>query len=71
MINTSYSIAFPAQLPNIPASFLANENRYQYARCVQPSYHKHSTIIAIGLGDGKIGICNFHEVVDNSWEYSK
>ncbi|KAI8126714.1 WD repeat-containing protein mio [Lucilia cuprina] len=58
------------RLPNIPANFVAIENRYQYARCVQPSYHKHRPIIAVGLGDGKIGISNFHEMVDNSWEYT-
>lgn len=61
----------PARLPNISANFLAIENRYQYARCVQPSYHKDRPTIAVGLGDGKIGICHFHDVVDNSLEYSK
>lgn len=60
-----------ARLHNISANFVAIENRYQYARCVQPSYHKDRPIIAVGLGDGKIGISDFHEMVDNSWEYSK
>ncbi|XP_013115643.2 GATOR complex protein MIOS [Stomoxys calcitrans] len=59
-----------ARLPNISANFKAIENRYQYARCVQPSYHKDRPTIAVGLGDGKIGICNFHDVADNSWEYT-
>ncbi|XP_011214207.1 GATOR complex protein MIOS [Bactrocera dorsalis] len=57
-------------LPNISANFLATETRYQYARCVQPSYHKNRPIIAVGLGDGKVGICDFHETVDNSWEFT-
>uniref|UniRef100_A0A1A9V9G8 Uncharacterized protein n=1 Tax=Glossina austeni TaxID=7395 RepID=A0A1A9V9G8_GLOAU len=58
------------RLPNISANFLATENRYQYARVVQPSYHKHRPIIAVGLGDGKVGVCDFHDVVDNNWEYT-
>ena len=67
----NHIVLFKARLPNISANLLCIENRYQYARCVQPSYDKDRPIIAVGLGDGKIGIRNFHEVIDNSLEYSE
>ncbi|XP_037961202.1 GATOR complex protein MIOS [Teleopsis dalmanni] len=59
-----------SRLHNIPATFLATEVRYQYARCVQPSYHRDRPIIAVGLSDGKIGISNFYDAIDSSWEYT-
>lgn len=60
-----------SRLPYIPVNFLSNETRYQYARCVAASYHSDQPIIAVGLADGKIGICNFRDTYDSSWEYSK
>lgn len=59
-----------SRLPYIPVNFLSNETRYQYARCVATSYHSDQPIIAVGLADGKIGICNFRDTYDSSWEYS-
>lgn len=60
-----------SRLPYIPVNFLSNETRYQYARCVAASYHSDQPIIAVGLADGKIGICNFRDTYDSGWEYSK
>jgi len=60
-----------SRLPYIPVNYLSNETRYQYARCVAASYHSDQPIIAVGLADGKIGICNFRDTYDSSWEYSK
>lgn len=60
-----------SRLPYIPVNFLSNETRYQYSRCVAASYHSDQPIIAVGLADGKIGICNFRDTYDSSWEYSK
>ncbi|EDW64474.1 GATOR2 complex protein MIOS [Drosophila virilis] len=59
-----------SRLPYIPVNFLSNETRYQYARCVASSYHSDQPIIAVGLADGKIGICNFRDTYDSSWEYT-
>ncbi|XP_002014889.2 GATOR complex protein MIOS [Drosophila persimilis] len=59
-----------SRLPYISVNYLANESRYQYARCVAASYHSHQPIIAVGLADGKIGICNFRDTYDSSWEYT-
>jgi len=58
------------RLPYISVNYLANESRYQYARCVAASYHSDQPIIAVGLADGKVGICNFRDTYDSSWEYS-
>ncbi|XP_055851690.1 GATOR complex protein MIOS isoform X1 [Episyrphus balteatus] len=51
------------------ATFLASESRYQYVRCLQPSYHK-DTILAVGLADGKVGICNFNSGSDQNSEFT-
>ncbi|XP_030384067.1 GATOR complex protein MIOS [Scaptodrosophila lebanonensis] len=59
-----------SRLPYIPANYLSNESRYQYARVVAASYHSDQAIIAVGLADGKIGICNFRDTYDCSWEYT-
>ncbi|XP_062143196.1 GATOR2 complex protein MIOS [Drosophila sulfurigaster albostrigata] len=59
-----------SRLPYIPCNYLSNESRYQYARCVAASYHSDQPIIAVGLADGKIGICNFRDTFDSSWEYT-
>ncbi|XP_034474659.1 GATOR complex protein MIOS [Drosophila innubila] len=59
-----------SRLPYIPVNYLSNETRYQYARCVAASYHSDQPIIAVGLADGKIGICNFRDTYDSSWEYT-
>ncbi|EDW75817.2 uncharacterized protein Dwil_GK15144 [Drosophila willistoni] len=59
-----------SRLPYISVNYLSNESRYQYARCVAASYHSDQPIIAVGLGDGKIGICNFRDSYDSSWEYT-
>ncbi|XP_020805972.1 WD repeat-containing protein mio [Drosophila serrata] len=59
-----------SRLPYISVNYLANESRYQYARCVAASYHSDQPIIAVGLADGKVGICNFRDTYDSSWEYT-
>ncbi|XP_005181479.1 GATOR complex protein MIOS [Musca domestica] len=59
-----------ARLPNIPANLEAIENHYEYARCVQPSFHKNRPIIAVGLGNGKVGISDFHGVMEKDPEYT-
>ncbi|XP_017075832.2 LOW QUALITY PROTEIN: GATOR complex protein MIOS [Drosophila eugracilis] len=59
-----------SRLPYISVNYLANESHYQYARCVAASYHSDQPIIAVGLADGKIGICNFRDTYDSSWEYT-
>ncbi|KAH8255505.1 hypothetical protein KR038_004766 [Drosophila bunnanda] len=63
-------VILPGRLPYISVNYLANESRYQYARCVAASYHSDQPIIAVGLADGKVGICNFRDTYDSSWEYT-
>ncbi|KAM8717529.1 hypothetical protein ACLKA7_004254 [Drosophila subpalustris] len=68
--NNKDEIVQKSRLPYIPVNYLSNETRYQYARCVAASYHSDQPIIAVGLADGKIGICNFRDTYDSSWEYT-
>ncbi|ALC40299.1 mio [Drosophila busckii] len=69
-VTTTTTPEQPSRLPYIAVNYLANETRYQYARCVAASYNSEQPIIAVGLADGKIGICNFRDSYDSSWEYT-
>lgn len=51
--------------------FLSSDSRYQYVRCLQPSYHKDNTFVAVGMANGKVGICNFQDTIDSNYEFSK
>lgn len=56
----------------LSASLLASETRYQYIRCVALS-HKSSNelLLAAGLANGKVALCNFVPSNENNIEYSK
>ncbi|KAL5280916.1 MIOS family protein [Megaselia abdita] len=50
--------------------FLVSENRYQYVRCLRPSYHTE-TIVALGTVSGKVGISKFDAQSDTVCEFSE
>lgn len=61
---------------NISASttaiLLAAEARYQYIRCVAPSFRRNGELVlAVGLANGKVGLCNFVSNTENNVEFSK
>ncbi|XP_055386751.1 GATOR complex protein MIOS [Condylostylus longicornis] len=45
-------------ITTVSASLLTREDRYQYIRCIKPSYFD-KPLIAVGLSSGKVGICDF------------
>lgn len=54
------------------ATLLASETRYQYIRCVAPSYRSSGELqLAVGLANGKVGLCNFVPSNENNIEFSK
>lgn len=54
------------------ASLLASETRYQYIRCVAPSYRSTGELLlAVGLANGKVALCNFVASTENNVEYSE
>lgn len=54
------------------ATLLASETRYQYIRCVAPSYRSSGDLLlAVGLANGKVGLCNFVPSNENNIEFSK
>lgn len=53
------------------ATLLATETRYQYIRCVAPSYRNNELCLAVGLANGKVGLCNFVPSTENNIEFSK
>lgn len=54
------------------ATLLASETRYQYIRCVAPSYRcAGDLLLAVGLANGKVGLCNFVSSHENNYEFSK
>lgn len=55
--------------PHTYASLLASETRYQYVRCMAPSYSKE-VLVAIGLASGKVSLCNFDSINDHNMEFT-
>lgn len=54
------------------AILLASETRYQYIRCVAPSFRNTGDLqLAVGLANGKVGLCNFVSSNENNIEFSK
>lgn len=54
------------------ATLLASETRYQYIRCVAPSYRSAGDLLlAVGLANGKVGLCNFVSSNENNIEFSE
>lgn len=54
------------------ASLLASETRYQYIRCVAPSFRSTGELLlAVGLANGKVALCNFVASTENNVEYSE
>lgn len=54
------------------ATLLASETRYQYIRCVAPSFRgSGELLLAVGLANGKVGLCNFVSSNENNIEFSK
>lgn len=54
------------------ATLLASETRYQYIRCVAPSFRSPGDLLlAVGLANGKVGLCNFVSSNENNIEFSK
>lgn len=54
------------------ATLLASETRYQYIRCVAPSYRSAGELqLAVGLANGKVGLCNFVPSNENNIEFSE
>lgn len=58
--------------PGTTATLLASETKYQYIRCVAPSYRNApDLLLAVGLANGKVGLCNFVPSAENSLDYSE
>lgn len=56
----------------LSATLLASETRYQYIRCVAPSFRSSGELLlAAGLANGKVALCNFVPSTENNVEYSK
>lgn len=54
------------------ATLLASETRYQYIRCVAPSFRNATELqLAVGLANGKVGLCNFVPSNENNIEHSE
>lgn len=54
------------------ATLLASETRYQYIRCVAPSFRSSTELLlAVGCSNGKVGLCNFVSSNENSLEFSE
>lgn len=54
------------------AILLAAESRYQYIRCVAPSFRRNGELVlAVGLANGKVGLCNFVSNTENNVEFSE
>lgn len=56
--------------PTTTASLLATETRYQYIRCVAPC-SRGELLLAVGLANGKVGLCNFVPSTENNIEFSE
>ncbi|KAG4079310.1 hypothetical protein HA402_008002 [Bradysia odoriphaga] len=52
------------------ATLLATETRYQYIRCVAPSYRANELCLGVGLANGKVGLCNFVPSTENNIEFT-
>lgn len=59
----------PGIYSKYPITLLASESRYQYIRCLEPSFNS-DVLVAAGLANGKVGLCNFNHNVENV-EFSK
>lgn len=54
------------------ATLLASETKYQYIRCIAPSYRSAGDLVlAVGLANGKVGLCNFGSSTENSIDFSE
>lgn len=61
---------------NISASttaiLMAAEARYQYIRCVAPSFRRNGELVlGVGLANGKVALCNFVSKTENNVEFSE
>ncbi|XP_031631806.1 GATOR complex protein MIOS [Contarinia nasturtii] len=53
------------------ATLLASETRYQYIRCVAPSFRSSGDLLlAVGLANGKVGLSNFVSSNENNIEFT-